>query len=102
MATAEMFIDYLGKLQAEADNSFSQYKENDCAFPNDALYMVRYSSVTQFAEFVDQMAEKSGKSIGQVLAAIDANFGAVADQFPHASGQIKLLIKQFGAVPVAK
>ena len=97
-----MFIDYLSNLQAEADASFSQYKENDCAFPNDSLYMMRHSSVTQFAELVDQLSQASGKSIEEALTVIDDNFEAVTDQFPCASHQIRLLIKRFGAVPASR
>ncbi len=66
--------------------------------PNDAICMVRRDSVRRFCFLVASVADRSGNSISEVLAAAGAEFAVFPrDQFPYAKDAIAALIRDFGA-----
>jgi len=93
MRISEQMFNYIQRLQAQADSSFERYPEYQTILPNDSISITRESNLRQFCEFVESLAEKSGKPCSCVLGEIKKFADDMKAQYRYIGEAIDVLIR---------
>jgi len=96
MSISTQLFAHVESLQTTAESSHSQYPEDNCVLPNDAVYLTRVSNLQTVCTMIEVVVTKSGLPLSTVLTkSIQPNLGGLCKAYMVTEAALRAIIRDF-------
>lgn len=98
MTIKNQLIQHIESLQRKADREagYTLYPKHQCLLPNDAVYLTRYTNLSNLCALIETLVTKSGKSLEVITLSIAPNKAEVLRNFSFIEEALEEIIRHWG------